>query len=658
MSQTKSASGLNRLAIFLACVAAVSAGGVAVAPAYAQSAGASQISRLEADVSYDSKTLQSFAAAAASVLALRGRYYPRIRAAEIAGSKDKADLLFKEMREQMHAAILDTGFSTEQYRAISQAAKTDDILRGRINAILQGAPPAQQRIQNVTRVAPKAPEIATAPSTAAPAAANVAPATPQATPAETKSAAAPADDAARQRLEMELSKASAERDRYRAEQTALQEKSKKLERQLAAAKARDSELRQRLTAEKAQAVAAQTKKRQELDALAGEVTDLKDELSAARSRGSSLREALAAERARADAEQSSKEAKLAAFRHEIKGFVDRLAAAQQELDALAVDLEPGDIGTGGQQTTAFTALTPLRKEPNSIERLLKKAGPQPFTRRELENEIAQIRKERLERKVERAVLQQEIAELSRGLAATYRAMAELIGEPVNIAAAAANLDIENGNYALDVSQETAQLFEIAPERFAPAPADAQAEILAGDPFSPGGPLGGGDAVDEPGPSEPAPSAALEPDPAASLRINPAPQIQIATVPAPAAKSKIDFATPGNSLRDGAEAYKATDYRRAYEIWATLAESGSASAQFHLGALYFEGRGTPVDFTQAYFWLRVAAYQGDQRAPGLLAAAAKELTNDQISAADDQARDWLQQRSIEITQFERDSKNRL
>jgi hypothetical protein len=675
MSKTRSASSLNRLAISLTCAVLISTGAVA------QTTGVKQSSSLEAEVTYDDQTLQSFAAAAASVLVLRRQYYPRIRAAEIGGSKDKADFLFKEMREQMHAAIRNSGFSSDQYRAISKAAKSDEILRGQINSILQGKPPALQRSQNVTRKAPPAPEAATAPANTAPAPVNAAPATPPPAPTEAKAALQPADNSAQRRLEAELTKANAERDRFRAEQTAMQKKTKELEHQLAAAKAQDSALREKLSAEKAQAQAEQKKNKKELEALAGELTNLKDELSTAKSRDSSLRDELAAVQARADAEQSSKDAKLAAFRQEIKGFVERLADARHELDSLALDLEPSQYGSGGTKSSSFEALKPLRKEPNSVERLLKKAGPQALTRLELEAEIAEFKKERLEQKAERAVIQREIAELSRALAATYQAMAELIGEPSNITVAAADLDIENETYTLDVSQETAQLFEIAPERLAQAPTDPQAEFLVDEPLPPDSPLGSGDPVNEPGSSTPAPSAALEPGLADFLRINSAPKVQIATVPAPAipkdnaawefaglpvsitdaetgAHGEVQTPSYDNNVLGGAMAYEAEDYRRAYEIWVKLAENGDSRAQFHLGALYFEGRGTGKDFAQSYFWLRVAAYQGHKRAPSLMATVAAELTSDQLNASDGQAREWLKQRSIEVTQFKRDSQNRL
>ncbi len=701
MAQSSTILRINRLAISLACATLVSAGVFAAQPAYGQSASGTQVSSLEAEVRYDDQTLRAFAGAAAAVLALRGRYFPRIRAAEIADAKEKADLLYKEMLERMHRAISGAGFTDDQYRAISSAAKADERLRARINALLQAPSPAQQHIQNVARLNPTAPEVAAAPNDAAPVPEPVAPATPELTPAPTSNAAPPADPAVRQRLKSELSKANTERDRYRAEQAALQEKVKKLERQLSNVKAQDSALRQQLTEEKEKAQAQQKKTEGQLETRAAEVAVLKGELAAVQSRDSALREQLAAERARADAAQSSKESRLAAFREDIKLLADRLASAQQELDSLAGDLKPGDTTGNDRRLPAFEALTPLRSEPTSIEKVLERVQPQYAARQELNNQIAQIEEERVRREAERSALQQEIAELSRNLAATYQAMAELIGKPANAVVAAAEWDIDYETHTLDVSQETAELFQVAPPQFEQAFADRQAAAQIGEPD----PLGFGDPVVEQGAAAPADSTALEPVDTAPLRINPAPIAQIATVSAspahsalwefdgvPAAPTEIApevaqpphqivrddnafqpsrqsvhqpeppvatrTATSSASLRDGAAAYNAADYQRAYGIWAALAESGNRSAQFHLGALYFEGRGIDVDFAQSYFWLSVSAYQGDQRAAALLAMVAAKLTRDQISASDDQARQWLEQRSIGVTHFEPAGSNRL
>jgi predicted nucleic acid-binding Zn-ribbon protein len=708
IAQTSLAPNFNRLAISLACATLVSAAVIAAQPAHGQSASDAQVSSLETEVRYDDQTLRAFAAAAASVLALRNRYYPRIRAAEIAEAKERADILYKEMLEQMHVAISGSGFSEEQYRVISSAAKADAQLRGRINTILKGPSPAQQHVQNVARLTAKAPEIATAPTDAAPVQETVAPATPPATPEPSTTTAPPVDTGARQRLETELGKVNAERDRFQVEQTALQEKVKKLEQQLSAVKAQDSALRQQLTEEKENALAQQKKTERELKARGGEVATLKEELANVQSRDSSLREQLEVERARADAAQTSKEAKLAAFRQEIKQFAGRLATAQQELNSLAIELTPGDTAGNDNRMPAFEALTPLRSEPTSIERVLAKVQPQYAAQQELNNQIAQIEDERVRRQAERVALQQEIAELSRNLAATYQAMAELIGEPANTVVAAAELDTDYETYALDFSQETAELFQTDAARFDQAFADPQAGLQREEPDT----LGVGDTVIEQSAAGPAQSATLEPADVAPLRINSAPTVQIATAPAAGATGPANPADSGTgeldglaavatgrapadgqpphqivrddqafkpavqtipqteiavaeqapiykkTVRGGADAYRATDYQRAYDIWAALAESGNRSAQFHLGALYFEGRGTDVDFSQSFFWLRVSAYQGDQRASSLLKTVGENLTRDQIDASDHQAREWLQERSIEVTQFEADGKNRL
>jgi hypothetical protein len=699
-SKTKFAPNFTRLTISVACAALVCTGAFAVPSAYAQSTGANQVNSLETPPSYDAQTLQSFAKAATMVLGLRSAYYPRIRAAELASSNEKAKLLFTEMRQHMNTAIRKAGFSEEQYLAISNAAKTDAVLRQQINTIIQGPSPAQQHIKNVARVTPKAPQIAAAPSNTAPAPTNVAPATPAAAPvapAAPNTAATPVDDGARQRLEVELRKTNAERDLYQAEQIALQEKVQQLEGQLSIVKAQDSALRQQLSANKKQALAEQKKSKAELETLQGEVTNLKDEMTIVQSQDSSLRELLEAETIRADSEKSAKEAKLAAFREEIKRLAGSLAIAQQSLSSVALDLQPGENGSADQRTPAFEALTPLHKTPNSIERVLEKTQPQYAKRQELDGEIARIQQERARREAEYTNLQQEIAALSLDLAATYQAMAELIEEPANITVATTNLDIQNDTYALDVSQETALLFAGIAPQFDQTLADPQASILLDEPLA----LDSGDPGLEQSAHQPADSAALEPGTITPLRLNSVPVVQIATAPTPAATAPevVEPASPSedapwefsglsaaepeisiatvqplhqivrdenefnpasypNSVTGGANAYKDAEYRRAYEIWAPLADSGNRAAQFHLGALYLEGRGTGIDFHQAYFWLRLASRRGDERALSLIPVVAEKLTIEEIRASEDRARDWLQKRSIKVTQSDRSSENSL
>jgi len=79
-----------------------------------------------------------------------------------------------------------------------------------------------------------------------------------------------------------------------------------------------------------------------------------------------------------------------------------------------------------------------------------------------------------------------------------------------------------------------------------------------------------------------------------------------------------------SVQAGIRAYETKNYARAYEVWQPLAEAGEARAQFHLGALYFEGRGVPRDLTQARRWLRRALEQGQERARFLLGRVETQL----------------------------------
>jgi TPR repeat protein len=72
-----------------------------------------------------------------------------------------------------------------------------------------------------------------------------------------------------------------------------------------------------------------------------------------------------------------------------------------------------------------------------------------------------------------------------------------------------------------------------------------------------------------------------------------------------------------TLNDGVRAYEARNFAAAYDIWLQLAEQGDARAQFHLGALYFEGRGVARDFGKAREWLGRASKSGDGRAAMML-----------------------------------------
>ncbi len=68
-------------------------------------------------------------------------------------------------------------------------------------------------------------------------------------------------------------------------------------------------------------------------------------------------------------------------------------------------------------------------------------------------------------------------------------------------------------------------------------------------------------------------------------------------------------------------------------WLTrAAEQESAEAQLALGVSYYEGRGGPVDYREAYVWLSRAMLNGDQRARAHLERIAPELTEEQLGDA--------------------------
>ncbi len=65
----------------------------------------------------------------------------------------------------------------------------------------------------------------------------------------------------------------------------------------------------------------------------------------------------------------------------------------------------------------------------------------------------------------------------------------------------------------------------------------------------------------------------------------------------------------DSFDDGVQAYEAGDFRKALEIFKSLAEKGIPFAQFNLGIMYDKGRGVSQDYAEAVKWYRRAAEQG-------------------------------------------------
>jgi TPR repeat protein len=67
------------------------------------------------------------------------------------------------------------------------------------------------------------------------------------------------------------------------------------------------------------------------------------------------------------------------------------------------------------------------------------------------------------------------------------------------------------------------------------------------------------------------------------------------------------------LKDGAAAYKAGDYQKAFQLLEPLGEQGNVKAQYLLGVLYANGKGVPKNDSKAVYWFTKAAKQGDVKA---------------------------------------------
>lgn len=72
-----------------------------------------------------------------------------------------------------------------------------------------------------------------------------------------------------------------------------------------------------------------------------------------------------------------------------------------------------------------------------------------------------------------------------------------------------------------------------------------------------------------------------------------------------------------------------------------ARTGAPDALFELGMVYATGRDVDVDFVTAHKWFNLAAARGNASARTYRVELAQEMTADQVSEAQKQAREWLQ-----------------
>jgi TPR repeat protein len=86
------------------------------------------------------------------------------------------------------------------------------------------------------------------------------------------------------------------------------------------------------------------------------------------------------------------------------------------------------------------------------------------------------------------------------------------------------------------------------------------------------------------------------------------------------------------FEDGQSAYQRHDYAAALRIWRSLAEQGSAPAEFSLGLIYSRGQGVPQDNAEAVKWYLEAANQGNGAAQlklGTMFARGRRVPQDNV-----------------------------
>ena len=66
------------------------------------------------------------------------------------------------------------------------------------------------------------------------------------------------------------------------------------------------------------------------------------------------------------------------------------------------------------------------------------------------------------------------------------------------------------------------------------------------------------------------------------------------------------------LQKGLDAAIKEDFETALKEWRPLAEQGDSYAQYNLGLMYDYGEGVIEDDTQAVYWFRKAAEQGEAK----------------------------------------------
>jgi len=82
-----------------------------------------------------------------------------------------------------------------------------------------------------------------------------------------------------------------------------------------------------------------------------------------------------------------------------------------------------------------------------------------------------------------------------------------------------------------------------------------------------------------------------------------------------------------------------DYKEAVKWYRLSAEQGIVYAQVNLGSMYANGHGVPKDSVLAHMWWNLAGSNGNERASKNRKLVEKEMSPQQITQAQEMARNW-------------------
>lgn len=98
--------------------------------------------------------------------------------------------------------------------------------------------------------------------------------------------------------------------------------------------------------------------------------------------------------------------------------------------------------------------------------------------------------------------------------------------------------------------------------------------------------------------------------------------------------------PGAQFNLGLLYSRGKDVAQAFRWYHEAAMRGHVQAQHNLGMLYHEGKGTRRDPVSAYYWIAIAARQGDDMARKSLQTVTAGITREQKDATDKRVDEWF------------------